>query len=97
MSATIGYITIGAIFGAIILLALQCTVSKKTDAASDIERRGVRGCRRRRHTTAIKTEQIATLYQTGAITLAQAIHRVREQEAPIDIARRVLKQNERTR
>lgn len=92
MSAAIGQLILGALFGAILMLTLQCLLSKKTDPASDIERRGARGCRRKRFATASKIDQIGAYYRAGALTYPQAVQRLREQETQPDIAPRVLGQ-----
>lgn len=90
MSAAIAQFLLGALFGAIALLAAQCMLSKKTDRGSDIERRGARGCRRKRFATAAKIDRIGAYYRAGALTYPQAAQRMRDQETPADIAPRVL-------
>lgn len=92
MSAAIAQFLLGALFGAIVLLAAQCLLSKKSDPGSDIERRGTRGCRRKRFATAAKIDQIGAYYRAGALTYPQAVQRLRDQETHADIAPRVLGQ-----
>lgn len=83
---------LGVIFGAISLLALLSLISKKTDRASDIERRSPSGCRRKRFNTAAKIDQIGAYYRNGALSFPQAVQRLRDLETQAGIAPRVLGQ-----
>lgn len=74
-------ILIGVLIGMILTIGAVALLSKKSDP--DPERRNVGHDRRKRNNTRAAVQRIADQCKNGALTLPQAVNRLREIEAPI--------------
>lgn len=77
----LGFLALIGAIAIILLLCMAATMSRLSSPEQD---------RRTRTSTRNKVEAIRTAYLSGAITLPQATMRLREIEAPADIADRLL-------